>query len=325
MTPVEIAAYIGAGAWLPHIISMIYKMVSIPAVKITPDAKIELGYSTFGPIFNLNLALSTTRKDILVDRIEVILKHEEGDEHLFSWQGLRETISELTNTSGERVIQEKDQAAIALKLTTSSLTEKFVRFQEDKFKLGYQPLSEDFLKHAKFLMNSGKDFSEALLSKEFHELIEFYKTKFWWKGGRYFVEFKASASRVFKLEKSKYTFELHSYDIEALNKNIEIIKKTYELLGKGKVILSISASTIEMLKKEGLPEEIVKRISWIMAQEYHKTADFVEAIEATFPKDDKNKEGLYQYLPLVLKHAKSESIESVSLNYYWANLSLNRI
>ncbi|NIW14974.1 MAG: hypothetical protein GWN31_13825, partial [Candidatus Thorarchaeota archaeon] len=81
MSPAEIAAYIGAGAWLPHIASWIHRQFSVPVVKIIPDAQIELGYSSYGPIFNLNLALSTTRKDILIDKIGVNLRHEEGDKH----------------------------------------------------------------------------------------------------------------------------------------------------------------------------------------------------------------------------------------------------
>ncbi len=322
MSPAEIAAYIGAGAWLPHIASWIHRQFSVPVVKIIPDAQIELGYSSYGPIFNLNLALSTTRKDILIDKIGVNLRHEEGDKHIFSWHGLRETISELTNTSGERVIQEKDQPAIALKLTTATLVEKFVRFQEDKFKAGYQPLSENFLKHAKFLLSSNKDFGEALESKEFHELIEFYKTKFWWKSGKYFVEFNVIASRKYKQEKATFTFELQPYDIDSLNKNIETIKKTYELLGKGKISLEITESSIEKLKEEGVPEDIVTRVSWIKSQEYNKSTELIEALESTFSDD--GKENLRQYLPLILKFAKSESLESVNLNYHWANLSLRK-
>ena len=145
MTPTEIIAYIGAAAWLPHIISWIYKKVAISTIKIIPAREIELGYSSYGSIFNLNLVLSTVKKDILIEKIEVLLKHEDGDQHRFSWQGLRETISELTNTSGERVVQEKDQLAIAVRLTTAALVEKFVRFQEERFKTGIKSLSENFL------------------------------------------------------------------------------------------------------------------------------------------------------------------------------------
>ena len=58
MTPVEIAAYIGAGAWIPQIISWIYKRMSHPIVKIVADSQAEIGYSYYGPIFNLNLTIS---------------------------------------------------------------------------------------------------------------------------------------------------------------------------------------------------------------------------------------------------------------------------
>lgn len=37
MTPTEIAAYIGAAAWLPQIATLIYKRVVKPIVTIVPD------------------------------------------------------------------------------------------------------------------------------------------------------------------------------------------------------------------------------------------------------------------------------------------------
>ena len=285
MTPTEIIAYIGAAAWLPHIISWIYKKVAISTIKIIPAGEIELGYSWYGPIFNLNLVLSTVKKDILIEKIEVLLKHEDGDQHRFSWQGLRETISELTNTSGERVVQEKDQLAIAVRLTTATLVEKFVRFQEERFKTGIKSLSENFLQHAKFLMNSGKDFKEALESKEFHELIEFYKTKFWWKSGKYFVEFKVMASKKFRQEQEKFIFELQSYDIDSLNKNIEAVKKTYELLSKGSGSFRITDSVLERLKEERVPQNFLKGIELLKEFEYTTAVELIETLKSTLPKD----------------------------------------
>ncbi len=322
MTPVEIAAYIGAGAWIPQIINWIYKRMSHPIVKIVADSRVEIGYTSFGPIFNLNLVLSVLKKDILIDKITVKLKHEEGDEHEFIWQGMRETLSELTNLYGEKVFQEKEQPAIAVKLTTSHLVEKFVRFQEGKFKTSSQILNDKFITHSKFLISQKKGYEEALKSKEYHELIELFKNRLWWKTGDYTVTFSANSSSKFTMDSSKYTFSLSSRDVEELNKNMGHIERTYEIIVQGGEQYKVTESILETLKTKGVPESILGRISCLSTVEFKTRSEFLSTLETTFPKDSDDFKELSKFIATILKTTKSEDIESVNSKFYWANIDL---
>lgn len=60
--PAEIAAYIGAAAWAPQIGSWMYGWLVKPRVQILPERMVEVGFTTLGPIFNIRLALSASKK-----------------------------------------------------------------------------------------------------------------------------------------------------------------------------------------------------------------------------------------------------------------------
>ena len=79
MTPTEIVAYIGAAAWLPQIATWIYRKVVQPIVTIVPDKYAEVGFTSYGPIFNMRMAFSAENKDVIVDGFELLLQHSDGD------------------------------------------------------------------------------------------------------------------------------------------------------------------------------------------------------------------------------------------------------
>src|SRR5690348_9666774 len=58
MKPEEIAAYIGAAAWLPQIITWLYRGIVRPSVRLVPNQYAEAGFTSLGPIFNLRMAFS---------------------------------------------------------------------------------------------------------------------------------------------------------------------------------------------------------------------------------------------------------------------------
>ena len=59
MKPEEIAAYIGAAAWLPQIAAWIYRSVIKPKLRVIPNQFAEVGFTTYGPIFNVRMASSS--------------------------------------------------------------------------------------------------------------------------------------------------------------------------------------------------------------------------------------------------------------------------
>lgn len=190
----EVAAYIGAAAWIPHVGRWLYTHVTKPRAVLTgPTA--EIGYTTYGPILNLRLNLSCERRDVLVNRISIRLQHQSGNHRVFVWRGTRETFSHLKDASGTAVGSfERDSEATAVKVTTNSVYDSFFRFQELKFIEAKEPLRVALMEHESFLNASGKSVPDELLRSEpMHRIISFDRDAFWWEAGTYELRFEIGA------------------------------------------------------------------------------------------------------------------------------------
>jgi len=229
MNPADIAAYIGAAAWLPQIGSYIYQNFIKPKILIVPEKQVEIGFTSFGPIFNIRLALSAEHKDVVIDSLELAISHEGGEMNSLSWIGLRETLSEISDSSGTRAMIEKEQPAIALKLNTISLVEKLVRFQNLRHLDEQKMLMNDLIAKAIFIAkNKPASIVEIITSTEFQKLMELYDRDFFWKPGKYSVEFRAKSPESIVLIPQNFQFILHPHDVEALRANLQSIKADHE-------------------------------------------------------------------------------------------------
>ncbi len=85
MKPEEIAAYIGAAAWLPQIAMWLYRSIVRPKLRIVPDQLAEVGFTSLGPIFNVRMAFFVENRDIIIDDVELILRHQDGIIRTFRW------------------------------------------------------------------------------------------------------------------------------------------------------------------------------------------------------------------------------------------------
>ncbi len=72
-------AILGALAWTPHLLSYIRSLLTKPEIQIITPRTVSLGFTSYGSIFNLNLAFSVKNKDIVISSISIRLKHESGD------------------------------------------------------------------------------------------------------------------------------------------------------------------------------------------------------------------------------------------------------
>lgn len=234
-TPAEVAAYVGAAAWLPQIISFIYRAAIKPKVTIVPEKKVEIGYTSFGPIFNLRLAVSAARKDTIIDHVGVVIKHEGGSVHEFGWEGMKETFSEIKDLSGNTQFVERDYSPIALVLNRLGVIERFFRFQAPSFHAKLKSLLRTATDHQVYLKSTKSDYHDDLLnSKQLHDVMGFYREYFFWKAGHYTVEFSVKSPSKVELTKSSFAFELKSYEVEDLMKNMPVIKmETKNLIYKG--------------------------------------------------------------------------------------------
>lgn len=236
ITPAEIAAYIGAAAWLPQIGRWIYNAYIKPYVIIVPENSVQIGFTTYGPIFNINLALASERKDAILNNITVKIKHESGDTHELKWMGMSETFSEINDSAGSRQVVSKNQGAIALKLSTITLTEKFIRFQDPLFQSSVRIPINELTNYQVYLKQNNKKYHDDLLkSKQFHDLILEMKKHFWWQAGKYEASFNVASPKDVKLKDNLFIFSLSQDDVDQLNKNVNQIKTDIENIIKSEI------------------------------------------------------------------------------------------
>jgi hypothetical protein len=219
----ELVAFIGAAAWLPHIFYLLYVWLSKPRLRFVPESSTEIGYTTIGPIFNQTFAISTSKKDALVERVSLVVIHEAGEKHEFHWKALDEKGFEMTSISGERAEFRKNQTAIALKISVLGLVEKKIFFRDFAFQEKlldlFNKYSEKALHFEKTASEKFKD--EAIKLKEFMDLLDFIKSGFYWREGKYDVYLYAFEASLKKPHVEHFEFMLSKRHAEQLEKNIE--------------------------------------------------------------------------------------------------------
>ena len=225
----EWIAIIGAAAWVPHIAVAIYKLVVRPHLTLIPSPTPEVGYSLLGPVFNFTCAFAAKRKDAIIERMTVVITHENGESRLLTWTIMNETFSELRSHTGETAEFTKRQPALALKVSTTLLTEKLIGFQDATFAEKRNVLANSviaIMNHLKKTEDSEADgIAATLKSKEFAALLDFYSQQFFWKVGTYeaviTVQMLGQQSVVMK----RLTFELTADDTTRLENNLHEIQR----------------------------------------------------------------------------------------------------
>ena len=235
-TPTEIVAYIGAAAWLPQIAVVIYKATIKPTVTIVPEKSADIGFTTNGPIFNLRLAVSSAKKDTIIDHVGVSIQHQNGDTHEFAWAGMKETFSEIKDRSGNTQFVEKEFSPIALVLNRLGLVERFFRFQDPTFHKETKEATRKATDLRAYLKTQKPDYHDDFLkSKEVHDVVNLTKKFFFWKTGKYTVTFHVKSPNKIVFNETKFIFELTEHQISDISKNIEQIDTEVENIIKADV------------------------------------------------------------------------------------------
>lgn len=226
MNAADIAAWVGAAAWLPQISTWVYGSFVKPLVTIVPATEAEIGFTRFGPLFNVRMAFAADRKDAIVDGMEAVLRHSDGETHTFRWAGLAETFSEISDDAGNRSVVRRDDSPVALKIGTQSLIEKLVRFQEPRYHEADRQPMMNLVAHFNFMKQSGESdyVAKVLASKEVHELLDARAKTFWWKAGHYSLQFQLSSPKKISLDHDRFEFEVTSLDVDHLRQNIKNIE-----------------------------------------------------------------------------------------------------
>lgn len=229
MNATEIAAYLGASSWIPQVFGWFYKFFVKPLIIITPDKTVSIGYTTFGPIFNLRLSVNVDRKDTLIDFMGVELRHSDGSAYYFEWAGMYEFFSEVKSSKGDNQVIHRDTTPITIKLSTLSPAERFFRFRETKFIELIQPFSDKLTEHQTFLQKNNRNYHDELLnSKQIDDYLKFTRESFWWKAGTYEVKFSVRSPSRVKLIKNSFKFNLSQDNIDSMKKNLDEIKTAIE-------------------------------------------------------------------------------------------------
>jgi hypothetical protein len=222
-------AVIGAAAWAPQILSWVCQFFTKPKITLYLHPATQIGYTTFGPIFNVSFALLSEKKDATLNNFSVSIKHENGASYTFNWDGLSEDLSEIQNPLGPTMSIKKTYLPLVVRVLHSGVAQVFVRFQYESFKAKFreklQPAEETFQN----MKNTGKlkteqDIDTLTLRPEFLAIEKLIHSEFIWVAGKYTVVFNFQSPSRFRYKKNKYTFSLSQDDVDELRKNMNNIK-----------------------------------------------------------------------------------------------------
>ncbi|HAR62094.1 MAG TPA: hypothetical protein DCS13_01370 [Candidatus Margulisbacteria bacterium] len=223
-------ALAGALAWLPYLINIIRTFFSKPEVRIITARNIELGFTTYGPILNLRVAFAVANKDVVISNIKLFLKHESGEEKLFTWHGIVQKLLQMNHPdNGLPIPFEKESSVLAVKLRTTDIEERFIRFQDPAYHKNKEGFELKAVKKMNYLKQSNNfDSFQFVKTEEMKDLYVFIKQSFNWKMGMYSIRFDVDSTEKIILEDNLYSFELTQLDIENIEKNKDLIERSYE-------------------------------------------------------------------------------------------------
>jgi len=236
MKLIDWIAILGALAWTPHIIGIIKQWMTKSKIQVITHRNSEIGFTTYGPIFNIRLAFAVEHKDIVISDLKIKVKHESGEERIFEWQGITQQIGKMTTPDASVMPFEKEQSVLAIKLTKKDIEERHIRCQETSFISTKQEYEIKALKKLTYLKDEGKyDADTFLREPEMKELYSFNKQAFPWKQGKYTVTIEIQSPEKFEIVDNVREFSLTPLDIEGLSKNKDFIEPEYRRMLSGSI------------------------------------------------------------------------------------------
>ncbi len=226
MTAADIAAYIGAAAWVPQIGAWIYSAASRPKLKIVSASKIEIGFSMFGPIANATLAISAERRDALVEKITLLATHEHGERRNLVWRFLNENQQQIRDPQGNISSQFKNIPAVALKVSTLTLSERIVGFHDPDFEELERSTSNRLIaqfRHLEAQVGNAAALEELLQSMDFQQAQREIENFMYWKAGKWEFLLSAQLAGVKNPHEQRFAVMFSESDITTLRKNLELL------------------------------------------------------------------------------------------------------
>ncbi len=227
MQILDVLSILGALAWVPPIISLFIKISKRPKISIFSNKQLEVGYTSFGPILNVNLAFLGENKNVLVNKMELQLIHENNETQHFTWEWFEEIMLQ-TDSPGGPIPHRKNQQAIAIKIEKDQLVEKKIGFHQNNFKAEDNKLRKEVIENYLNILKNNQEISQLKITNPYNQLVDHYKNDFGWRIGVYTVVIK-----LYILEKKipfehKFKFQLDNIDVRALETNINLCMSLVE-------------------------------------------------------------------------------------------------
>ena len=228
MTFTDLAAIVGALAWLPPIFIAARSWITKPQIRVITQPSPEIGFTTMGAILNLRVALTVTHKDIVITGVRLKIKHESGEEVFLSWRGIVQRMGTMNYPQVGAVPFEKELNVLAMKISPKDVEERFIRFQNIAFLQKKSEHEETTLRTMAHL-NQTKTFdaSKFLQNREMIDLYSYIKQSFSWKPGSYQLEVLLESPDAFTVLDNKYSFILSPLQVNNLSDNTQHIEQYY--------------------------------------------------------------------------------------------------
>jgi len=239
MTFFEVIAIFGALAWLPHIIQLIREKLKKPILKIISDNQVEIGYTTLGPILNINFAFLSENIGSLINKIDLQLVHESNETQPFMWMWYEESLFQM-DLPKMPINYKKNQKAIALNVPLNVLVEKRIGFQNVNFKREADEITKLLNEDSVNLKNSGKESAELKSYSSYNRVIDFAQNSFPWKKGLYTAKFSIYLAETSETFKHNFKFQLSNLDNKTIYNNIDRCKSFIE-----KIFIDVDEELVE--------------------------------------------------------------------------------
>jgi hypothetical protein len=219
-TMFKFLAVLGALAWLPQLFIFIRDLLTKPVIKIIPESHLEIGFTTYGPIINMTIAIIAEKRKALIDKMEIELTHENNDTQKFVWKWFEETLH-VVDLPEQSLPTRKNQTAIAINILKDELIEKKIGFQQKTFQSEQKALVQNTIEELINLSKANKESSELVASKNYNDLKNIYQDGFNWKVGKYNIKYKIYENSIKTPFVKELSFQMTSLDINGLKTNIE--------------------------------------------------------------------------------------------------------
>ncbi len=228
MSFTDLAAVVGALAWLPPIFVAIRGWMTRPQVRVITQPSPEIGFTTLGPILNLRVALTVTHKDIVITGIRLRVTHESGEQAFFSWRGIVQRMGTMNYPQVGAVPFEKELNVLAMKISQKDVEERFIRFQSLDFlerKAELDAISVKKLTH----MRQAQPFdADAFLkSQEMSDVYAHVRQSFSWKPGGYRLQVLLESPDPFAIVDDEYAFNLSPLDSQNVADNLRHVEQFF--------------------------------------------------------------------------------------------------